>query len=140
MAEKAKENPGAVDQNKIKGDAENLAHGKGTPEAPRADKTPEAATATDVQSLAAAQQQPAAQQPAKVETLTQEDAEAKLDEQLKKEFGAGYVRAEKGGQKTTFTARAWELLGSNKEGWKPVTKKPAEVKALEEKQAANTAK
>jgi hypothetical protein len=128
----ATDEKGKVDQGKIKAEAENLAK-------------PDAQTKPISTEKPADEAVPLAtgpvldpKQTGKVEHLSEGEAESRVHDQLTKEFGAGYVKAQKGGQETTFTARAWDLLGANKEGWKPVVKTPPEVKNLREKKASET--
>lgn len=132
------DNPGKVDQGKVSSEAENLAKGGSTSTPERGD-LPEASTASDLT------QSPVVREPLQQQTnpnqqpekLDEDEAEKKLHDQLKEQYGPGFVRAQKDNQTTTFTARAWELLGENKEGWKPLTKKPKEVKDLEAKKAGS---
>lgn len=139
------ENKGSqkVDQGKVKAEAEGLAKGQNVSQGERTDATPEAATSADIPDAGPNPRvnEPRPMQAAPVTPLDEDEAEAKIHEQAQKEFGKGYVRAVKGegknAQETIFTARAWDLLGNNKEGWKPKTRKPKEVKDLEEKKAAN---
>jgi hypothetical protein len=127
MAEN-KQNPGAVDQSKVKAEAEALAKPGAQPKPITTDSPSEQAA-----NLATGP----VRGPEKVENISPEDAERRLEDQRAKEFGPGYVRAYKttgeggqGRQETTFSARAWDLLGNNKEGWKPLVKEPPEVAKL----------
>lgn len=127
-----KSGAGSVDQGKVKAEAENLAK-------PNAQQKP---ITTDSPSETAALANgpvagPETGRRTAVEDISPEDAERRLEDQRQKEFGPGYVRAYKesgeggqGRQETVFTARAWDLLGNNKEGWKPAVKEPPEVRKL----------
>lgn len=127
MAEKK---PESVDQGKVAKEAGKLAEGKPaetlpnnlppaetTPAPDPNPKTPEVKPAT----------------PAPVETISEDEADAQVHEKLTKQFGTGYVEATRGKEETVFSARTWERMGPNKEGWKVKTKKPKEVKDLEAK-------
>jgi hypothetical protein len=84
----------------------------------------------------------AAAQPT-AQPLSPEEAETKLHNDLVRQFGPDYVRAEKSGGDgkpsivTTFSRVAWDMLGANKEGYKAVVRKPQEVTDLEAQRAQN---
>lgn len=156
-----------VDQGKVKADAEKLAGGQSTgpenvpaatpaiPAQPAQRATPAdprtGTAATPAQSATPAQPgtpaaheaqgaqptQPGTHEAKAAQPLSAEDATNKIEDQALKQYGPGYVKAVKGGQQTTFSQRAWDLLGDNKEGWKAETKKPKEVEDLEAKKAAS---
>lgn len=107
--------------------------------AARVGPTPTPATATS-----AVAQEPAppltngslgAMKPGAFENATGDDAE------IVRKHGRDYVRAQKDAQEgkpaqeTIFSRRAWDLLGPNKEGWKPTVTVPKEVQELEEKKS-----
>lgn len=120
-----------VDQGKVKADAEKLAGGQSTgPE-----NVPAATPAQPAQRATPAD--PVTHEAKAAQPLSAEDATNKIEDQALKQYGPGYVKAVKGGQQTTFSQRAWDLLGDNKEGWKAETKKPKEVEDLEAKKAAS---
>lgn len=76
----------------------------------------------------------------------QEEEDERVHNDLVKQFGPDYVVARKEGtgdvetMTTTFSRRAWDLLGPNKEGWKPLAKEPKEVTDLKNRKAAEGAK
>lgn len=74
-------------------------------------------------------------------TLTGEQAEDVQKQQLTHLYGPDFVTVRKGDDKggfvqSYFSRRAWDLLGANKEGWKPVVETPQEVKDLQAQQNA----
>lgn len=117
-----------VDQGKVKEGADKLAGGK-APD-PQPENVPAAAPAP-IQQAPAPTKEP--------DPIPEKEATASIAKAAK-DFGPGSVRARKGDQETVFSARAWDLLGDNKEGWKPVTQKPKEVQDLEAKKASDETK
>lgn len=67
---------------------------------------------------------------AKPELTEEEKLEAEEKETLQK-YGAGYVKAVNGsGMPTIFSARAWSLMGPDKDGWKRKVETPAELRGF----------
>lgn len=58
------------------------------------------------------------------EAIEAEEAEEK---RLIDKHGPGFIRATNGSQSTIFSATAWNMLGKDKNGWRPQVKEPTEV-------------